>query len=39
MMSEIESLGTERMKKYYEGQGAREPLFGVASGALKFDWC
>jgi 3-methyladenine DNA glycosylase AlkD len=34
-MSEIESLGTERTKKYYKGQGAREPLFGVASGALK----
>jgi 3-methyladenine DNA glycosylase AlkD len=34
-MGEIELLGTERMKKYYVGQGAREPLFGVASGALK----
>ena len=35
IMSEIESLGSERTKKYYESQGAREPLFGVASGALK----
>lgn len=34
-MSEIELLGTERMKKNYIGQGAREPLFGVATGALK----
>jgi 3-methyladenine DNA glycosylase AlkD len=35
IMSEIESLGSERTKKIYESQGAREPLFGVASGALK----
>lgn len=35
IMSELESLGTERMKKYYISQGAKEPLFGVASGALK----
>ena len=35
IMSEIESLGTERTKKSYIGRGAREPLFGVASGALK----
>jgi 3-methyladenine DNA glycosylase AlkD len=35
IMSEIESLGNERTKKYYVSQGAREPLFGVASGALK----
>ena len=35
IMSEIESLGTERTKKYYVSQGAREPLFGVATGALK----
>ena len=35
IMSEIESLGNERMKKYYVCQGASEPLFGVASGALK----
>lgn len=35
VMSEIELLGNERMKKIYVGQGAREPLFGVATGALK----
>ncbi len=35
IMSEIESLGSERTKKIYESQGARKPLFGVASGALK----
>ena len=35
IMSEIESLGSERTKKIYVSQGAREPLFGVASGALK----
>lgn len=35
IMSEIESLATERMKKLYVSQGAREPLFGVATGALK----
>jgi 3-methyladenine DNA glycosylase AlkD len=35
IMSELELLATERMKKYYISQGAREPLFGVASGALK----
>ncbi len=35
IMAELESLSNERMKKYYVGQGAKEPLFGVASGALK----
>jgi 3-methyladenine DNA glycosylase AlkD len=35
IMSEIESPGNERTKKYYVSQGGREPLFGVASGALK----
>jgi 3-methyladenine DNA glycosylase AlkD len=35
IMGEIKSLGTERTKKYYISQGAREPLFGVPSGALK----
>lgn len=35
IMRELESLGNERSKKYYEGQGAREPLFGVTTGALK----
>lgn len=35
IMAELEALGNERIKKRYMGQGAREPLFGVASGALK----
>lgn len=35
VMSELEALGTERMKKYYMGQGAKEPVFGVATGAMK----
>jgi len=35
IMSEIEALGNERTKKRYESQGAKEPLFGVPSGALK----
>ncbi|MDF2538516.1 MAG: hypothetical protein K0S76_1537 [Herbinix sp.] len=35
IMSELEALGTERTKKYYVGQGAKEPLFGVATGAMK----
>ncbi len=35
IMQELESLGTERTKKYYQSQGAREPLFGVATGAMK----
>ncbi len=28
-------MGTERTKKLYMQQGAREPLFGVATGAMK----
>lgn len=35
IMIELEALGSERMKKYYMGQGAKEPVFGVATGALK----
>lgn len=35
VMRELESLGSERTKKQYISQGAREPLFGVASGAMK----
>lgn len=35
VMNELESLGTERTKKLYLGNGAREPLFGVATGAMK----
>jgi hypothetical protein len=34
-IDELERLGSERMKKYYMGNGAREPLFGVATGAMK----
>jgi 3-methyladenine DNA glycosylase AlkD len=35
VMLELEALSSERMKKYYLGQGAMEPVFGVATGALK----
>jgi 3-methyladenine DNA glycosylase AlkD len=35
VLQELESLGTERTKKVYMQQGAREPLFGVATGAMK----
>lgn len=35
VMKELESLGAERTKKVYINQGAREPLFGVTTGALK----
>lgn len=35
VMNELESLGSERTKKIYMGNGAREPLFGVAIGAMK----
>lgn len=35
VMKELEVLGTERTKKLYIGNGAREPLFGVATGAMK----
>jgi 3-methyladenine DNA glycosylase AlkD len=35
VMSQLEALSNERMKKYYVSQGAREPLFGVATGAMK----
>ncbi|MCK6256242.1 DNA alkylation repair protein [Fictibacillus sp. KIGAM418] len=35
VMQELESLGKERTKKIYESNGAREPLFGVATGAMK----
>ena len=35
IMDELESLGTERTKKVYMQQGAKEPLFGVATGAMK----
>ena len=35
VMEELEALGSEKMKKYYIGQGAQEPLYGVATGAMK----
>lgn len=35
VMRELEALGTERTKKSYLSRGVREPLFGVATGALK----
>lgn len=35
VLQELESLGSERTKKGYMQQGAREPLFGVATGAMK----
>lgn len=35
VMQELEALGKERTKKIYISNGAREPLFGVATGAMK----
>lgn len=35
VMQELESLSKERMKKIYMSNGAQEPLFGVATGAMK----
>lgn len=35
VMNELESLGKERMKKMYISNGAEEPVFGVATGAMK----
>jgi 3-methyladenine DNA glycosylase AlkD len=35
VLKELELLGTERTKKVYMQQGAREPVFGVATGAMK----
>ena len=35
VMQELEALGKERMKKIYMSNGAHEPLFGVATGAMK----
>nr|WP_216857223.1 DNA alkylation repair protein [Paenibacillus tritici] len=34
-MQELEALGKERTKKMYVANGAREPLYGVATGAMK----
>ena len=35
ILQELESLGSERTKNVYRQQGAHEPLFGVATGAMK----
>lgn len=35
VLQELELLGSERTKKVYMQQGAHEPLFGVATGAMK----
>lgn len=35
VMQDLEALGKERTKKMYISNGAREPLFGVATGAMK----
>ncbi|WP_144510095.1 DNA alkylation repair protein [Bacillus sp. FJAT-22090] len=35
VMQELEALGKERTKKIYVSNGAQEPLFGVATGAMK----
>lgn len=35
VMQELEALGKERTKKVYMSNGAHEPLFGVATGAMK----
>jgi 3-methyladenine DNA glycosylase AlkD len=35
VMRELEALGTAHTKKNYLSRGVREPLFGVATGAMK----
>ncbi len=35
VLDELSALGTERNKKIYISHGAKEPLFGVATGAMK----
>ncbi|THE13022.1 DNA alkylation repair protein [Bacillus timonensis] len=35
VMKELEALGKERTKKIYISNGAKEPVFGVATGAMK----
>lgn len=35
VMQELEAIGKERLKKMYISNGAHEPLFGVATGAMK----
>jgi hypothetical protein len=35
IMQELAALGKDSLKKRYRGNGAKEPLFGVATGAMK----
>ncbi|WP_332650427.1 DNA alkylation repair protein [Lysinibacillus sp. 54212] len=35
VMEQLEALGKERTKKIYVSNGAKEPVFGVATGAMK----
>lgn len=35
VMKELEALGKERSKKIYMSNGAKEPVFGVTTGAMK----
>ena len=35
VLQELKALASERTKKIYMSQGAHEPLFGVATGAMK----
>lgn len=35
VMQELEALGKERIRKTYISNGAHEPIFGVATGAMK----
>lgn len=35
ILDELQSMASERIKKYYVGQGAEEPLFGSPTGAMK----
>ena len=35
VMTQLQELGKERMKKIYMSNGAKEPVFGVATGAMK----
>lgn len=35
VMQELEALAKERLKNMYMSNGAREPLFGVATGEMK----
>lgn len=35
VMTALEALHSDRMMKYYISQGAKEPLFGAATGAMK----